>query len=153
MSRIAYLALAAAALIATPAVAAHQSRPGMSRHGLQHGAHHRQVPHHRHGLHHRRVPAVGSLAEPVTFVDAPFQNGAGNTIVVANPWLFFDPSWKLCQLDPGLDGRTDLCGPYSYYPFGAYGYRPFGNYRPDEAAAPKHVIAPGARIIRVERKN
>jgi hypothetical protein len=79
---------------------------------------------------------------------------AGSTVVVANPWPVFDPSWKLCQLDPALDGRTELCGPYSYHPFGAYGYRPFGTYRP-ELEQPKAVraIVPNARVIRIEPRD
>jgi hypothetical protein len=148
--RIAYLALAAVALIATPAAAAQQSRPGMSRHGLHHTAQHRHVSHHRRGLHHGRVPAFASLAEPMTFIDAAPDNHAGSTVIIANPWLWSDPSWKLCQLDPGLDGRADLCGPYSYYPFGAYGYRPFGTYQPERTAGPNYMIAPNARIIRIK---
>jgi hypothetical protein len=158
--RIACLALAVATLIATSALAAPQSHARAPRHGVHKGIHHGHTPHHRHGKHHRQLrrhghaPVLGAIGDQV-LVDAPAANVA-TAVVIANPPLYFDPSWRLCQLDPSLDGHAELCGPYSYYPFGPYGYRPFGVYRPvrDYRDAPAaYVAAPGARIIRIEPKD
>ena len=165
--RIICLALAAA-LTALPASAAQQSRAGASRHVPHSMAHHRHVRHrdglHRHmqrshrSRHHhaldRRVPALAAIADPVEVFGLPFVDRGWAPDAIANPWPLFDPSWKLCQLDPSLDGRPDLCGPYSYYPFGPYGYRPYGTYRPyADRAAPGNPIVPSARVIRIERED
>jgi hypothetical protein len=155
--RIVCLALvAAAALAAIPASAAHKSRAGASRHISHHVAHQRHGSQHRHfarrhhGL-HRHAPAFGSIG-PVSVIDPPIGHHAGVNVVIANAWLVADPAWKLCQLDPSLAGRPDLCVPYSYYPFGPYGYRPFGTYWPHtERTGPIYAVAPRARVIRIKR--
>jgi hypothetical protein len=154
--RIVCLALAAVALTAIPASAAQKSRAGASRHiphhvaHQRHGSHHRHFARHHHGL-HRHGSAFASIG-PVSAIDLPTSNHAGVNVIIANSWLVADPAWKLCQLHPSLDGRPDLCIPYSYYPFGPYGYRPFGTYRPHaERAGPIYAVAPSARVIRIKR--
>jgi hypothetical protein len=150
--RIACLALAAATLIAAPAFGAQQHRDGVSRHlskhaYQRHGMHDRRKAHHHGHKRLRHVRRFGSLVDSVAVVGVPAAHHS--SVILANPWPLSDPSWKLCQLDPGLDGRPDLCGPYSYYPFGAYGYRPYGTYRPD--AERTYARVPGAKVIRVPR--
>jgi hypothetical protein len=67
------------------------------------------------------------------------------------PYLQDDPSWRLCQTDRG-EGRARPyeCGPFSYHPFGTYGYRPNGTYVPSRHA-PGYVLAPSAKVIRIEQ--
>src|SRR5687767_9614347 len=130
--RIAYLALAAAALIATPSLAEPRSHARAARHVAHHGV----------------VPAVSSIAVPTKIVGSSQARPVASTTVIVEPWPLTDPAWQLCQID-GPAGRTYLCGPYSYHPFGAYGHRPFGTYRPSRSAS-DYVFAPRARIIRID---
>ncbi len=130
--RITCLVLAAAALITTPAVAEPWSHARASRHMA----------------YYPPQPAVTPIARPMD-TGVSRSRHAGTTTVIVEPWPLTDPAWQLCQID-GPAGRTYLCGPYSYHPFGAYGHRPFGTYRP-ERAAPGYVVAPRARVIRLQR--
>jgi len=128
MSRrcIAWFALAATALMVTPAVADSRSD--------------RRPP--RHVTHQRDL---GPIAGPITTYGLPPARRPETTITV-DPRLSSDPSWKLCQLDPGPGDRPESCGPHSYYPYGASGYRPFGTYRRDHGA-PAGAFAPDALIF------
>jgi hypothetical protein len=62
-----------------------------------------------------------------------------------------DPTWRLCQIDQ-RDGRTYLCGPHSYHPYGAPGYRPYGTYA-GYRSAPVYLVAPDARVISIDTEN
>jgi hypothetical protein len=128
MSRrcIAWLALAAATLIVTPGLADPRSGTRPPRH----------VTHQR---------DLGPIAGPITTYGLPPARRPETTVTV-EPRVSSDPSWKLCQLDPGLGDRPELCGPHSYYPYGASGYQPFGTYRRDHVA-PADVVAPDAFIM------
>jgi hypothetical protein len=122
--RIVWFALAAATLIVTPGLA--DPRSGT------------RPPHHV-------TRDLGPIAGPITTYGLPPARHP-ETIVTVEPRVSSDPSWKLCQLDPGLDGRPELCGPHSYYPYGASGYRPYGSYRSDHFAS-DDMIGPGMSLI------
>ena len=71
-----------------------------------------------------------------------------NGIVVVYPQN--DPAWRRCQIDPR--GGQELCGPQSYYPYGAPGYRPFGTYKPQRG--PQIIgVAPDPRIVTIQSYN
>jgi hypothetical protein len=150
--RIVYLALAAATLIATPAAAAPQFRPGVSHHGhmqRHHAFHHGRMAHHRHAFRHRHFARFGSIVGSADAIDVPLLNNGGSTNVIVQSLQWFDPSWQLCQIE-GIS--TYYCGPYNYYPYGVYGYRPFGNYGEHRAyrSAPTNLVVPDARVIRID---
>jgi hypothetical protein len=87
------------------------------------------------------------------FVGVPGTIYPDGNMVPRYPYLQDDPSWRLCQTEERQGRhRTYECGPYSYHPFGVYGHRPNGTYV-ETRSAPSYVLAPSAKVIRIERED
>jgi hypothetical protein len=65
-----------------------------------------------------------------------------------------DSSWRLCQIT-GDGVRYDPydCEPYDYHPYGIYGHRPNGTYVEQRMAPKSYVVAPSAKVIRIDSKD
>jgi hypothetical protein len=108
---------------------------------------------HRHAHHLANVMGQYPVAAENLFVGVPGTIYPDGNVVSRYPYLQDDPSWQLCQIDRvDRRHRNYECGPYSYHPFGVYGYRPNGTYVPSRSA-PHYVLAPSAKIIRIEHED
>ena len=109
----------------------------------------------RHLRAHRPAYLVGQypVAAENLFVGVPGTIYPDGNVVSRYPYLQDDPSWQLCQTEQGQHRRrTYECGPYSYHPFGVYGHRPNGTYV-ESRTAPTYVLAPSAKVIRIDSAN
>lgn len=135
-----------------PKVAGPQPRPSHQAHS---GA--RAAPHGRghHRARHFSGFFLGDYLFPGGYADFDLPVYPDARALPDDRYVPRDSSWRLCQIT-GDRFRQDPydCEPYDYHPYGIYGHRPNGNYV-EQRKAPKksYVIAPSAKVIRIERED